>query len=399
MDQIIFMKQDAEIVITIKIKILFFCLNNIYLSKVMIDLFNEKIRNRLNLILKKYEDYNNELESEEINNDINKLKILMKQKNDIEDVSQKYMKYLEIEKIIINNKKFIKKENDADFIYLLHEEIKNNENKLEKLTTEILELLMPVDPNDQRNVIIEIRGAVGGDEANIFAGDLFRMYCKYADKEKWKITVLDTNESIAGGFTNISFMIKGKYVYSKMKFESGSHRVQRIPKTEVKGRVHTSIATVAILLEANNIDVNINPNDLRIDTYRSSGAGGQHVNTTDSAVRILHIPTGIVVTSQDGRSQHDNKEKAMISLRSKIFEIKQQEQKNEISKTRKEAVGSGDRSEKIRTYNYPQNRITDHRIGLTLQKLDRIMEGNLDDIIIPLIANNKKQFLENDNEF
>lgn len=189
-------------------------------------------------------------------------------------------------------------------------------------------------------------------------------------------------------------MIKGKQVYSKMKFESGSHRVQRVPKTEVKGRVHTSTATVAVLLEAKAVDVVINPSDLRIDTYRSSGAGGQHVNTTDSAVRITHIPTGIVTTSQDGRSQHDNKDKAMIQLRSKVFELKQQEQENEISAIRKQAVGSGDRSEKIRTYNYPQNRVTDHRISLTLQKLDQIMEGSLDEIILPLIANNKKMLLE-----
>ncbi len=361
-------------------------------------MLNKKVLSRLDLMVEKYNLYEKNLSSKDSYKDINELKEILQNKKQIENIVKTYLEYSNLFQIIENDKKALKTETEKDFLEIIKEEIKVNEIKLEDITNQILELLIPEDPNDHKNVIMEIRGAVGGDEANIFAGDLFRMYCKYADKNNWKIMILESTETISGGFSNISFIIKGKSVYSKLKFESGSHRVQRIPKTEVKGRVHTSIATVAVLLEANDVDVQINNADLRIDTYRSSGAGGQHVNTTDSAVRITHVPSGVVVTSQDGRSQHDNKEKAMISLRSKIFEIKNKEQSDEMSKLRKQAVGTGDRSEKIRTYNYPQNRVTDHRINLTLQKLDRIMEGALDEIIVALIANNKKLLMEaNDN--
>ena len=261
---------------------------------------------------------------------------------------------------------------------------------LSTLEKEIEILLIPKDPNDGKDVIVEIRGAAGGDEGNIFAGDLYRMYVKYAESQGWKIEILEAQDSEAGGYSLISFMIKGEGVYSKLKFESGSHRVQRVPKTETQGRVHTSTATVLVMPEAEEVDFELNPSDLRIDTYRASGAGGQHINKTDSAVRITHIPTGVVTTSQDGRSQHDNRDKAMRAMRTKLYEMKLREQEEAIGSERRSKIGTGDRSEKIRTYNYPQNRVTDHRIGLTIQQLDRIMEGKLDDIIEALMNEDQR---------
>lgn len=258
--------------------------------------------------------------------------------------------------------------------------------------------LIPKDPNDNKNVIVEVRGAAGGDEGNIFAGDLYRMYVKYAESQGWKVEVMETQESEAGGFSLVSFMVKGEGVYSKLKFESGSHRVQRVPKTETQGRVHTSTATVLVMPEAEEVDVEINPGDLIIDTYRASGAGGQHINKTDSAVRITHLPTGIVASSQDGRSQHDNKDKAMRALRARVYEMVQREQEEALGSERRSKIGSGDRSEKIRTYNYPQNRVTDHRIGLTIQQLDRIMEGKLDDVIDALINEDQRLKLLGEEE-
>ena len=245
---------------------------------------------------------------------------------------------------------------------------------------------------------MEVRGAAGGDEGNIFAGDLYRMYVKYAESQGWKVEVMETQESEAGGFSLVSFMVKGEGVYSKLKFESGSHRVQRVPKTETQGRVHTSTATVLVMPEAEEVDVEINPGDLRINTYRASGAGGQHINKTDSAVRITHLPTGIVASSQDGRSQHDNKDKAMRALRARVYEMVQREQEEALGSERRSKIGSGDRSEKIRTYNYPQNRVTDHRIGLTIQQLDRIMEGKLDDVIDALINEDQRLKLLGEEE-
>ena len=246
-------------------------------------------------------------------------------------------------------------------------------------------MLLPRDPNDDKNIIVEIRGAVGGDEANIFAGDLFRMYTRYAEAQGWKIRILDETPSEAGGFSTISFKISGDRVFSKLKFESGAHRVQRVPKTEASGRIHTSTATVLVMPEAEEIDIEINPNDLQVDTYHSQGAGGQNVNKTESAVRITHIPTGTVVACQTEKSQIQNREIAMQMLRAKMYANKLAEQQEAIGNERKLKVGTGERSEKIRTYNYPQNRVTDHRIGFTIQKLDRVMEGELDEIIEALI--------------
>ena len=259
-------------------------------------------------------------------------------------------------------------------------------------------MLLPKDPNDGKNVIVEIRGAAGGDEANIFAGDLYRMYLKYAEKENWKIEIINESHSDNGGFTIVEFMLKGDNVYSKLKYESGSHRVQRVPVTESQGRIHTSTATVLVMPEAEEVDVEIKESDIKIDVFRSSGAGGQSVNTTDSAVRITHIPTNTVVTCQNERSQIKNREKALQILKTRLYEQKLREQEEQEENNRKIKIGTGDRSEKIRTYNYPQNRVTDHRINFSVMNLDKVMEGNLDEIIEALITEDTKRKMETTNE-
>lgn len=303
-----------------------------------------------------------------------------------------------IDQLRIEEAKELMKENDPEIKEMAELELSELEEKKPHLEEKLHLELIPKDPNDNKNVIVEVRGAAGGDEGNIFAGDLYRMYVKYAESQGWKVEVMETQESEAGGFSLVSFMVKGEGVYSKLKFESGSHRVQRVPKTETQGRVHTSTATVLVMPEAEEVDVEINPGDLRIDTYRASGAGGQHINKTDSAVRITHLPTGIVASSQDGRSQHDNKDKAMRALRARVYEMVQREQEEALGSERRSKIGSGDRSEKIRTYNYPQNRVTDHRIGLTIQQLDRIMEGKLDDVIDALINEDQRLKLLGEEE-
>ena len=278
-------------------------------------------------------------------------------------------------------------EDDAEIKAMAKEEILEAKENLERLDLELKKSLLPKDPNDSRNIIIEIRAGTGGDEASIFSGDLFRMYSRYVENQKWQIEVMSSNIGEHGGFKEIVARISGTDVYSKLKFESGAHRVQRVPETESQGRVHTSACTVAIMPEVENIEeVNINMNDVRVDTFRASGAGGQHVNKTDSAVRVTHIPTGTVVECQDGRSQHKNKAQALSVLASRILDTQQQEQQKEQASQRKQLVGSGDRSQRIRTYNYPQGRITDHRINLTLYKLAEVMEGDLESIIEPLIV-------------
>ncbi|WP_424526588.1 peptide chain release factor 1 [Spiroplasma endosymbiont of Glossina fuscipes fuscipes] len=355
---------------------------------------NQKTVERLETMLKRLNLINEELTKSEIVNDVKKLTSLAKEQSQLEDTVALYLNYKNVLNNINEAKAILENEKDEELIDLAKDEIKASEIRKEQITAQLKVMLLPKDPNDEKNVIFEIRGAAGGDEGNIFAGDLYRMYLKYAEQQKWKIEVIEENESEAGGFSTISFIVKGDRVYSKMKFESGAHRVQRIPKTESKGRVHTSTATVAVLPEIEKVDFEIKTVDLKIDTYRASGAGGQHVNTTDSAVRITHLPTGVVVTSQDGRSQHDNKALAMQHLRSKLYEEQQRKINEERGTLRKDAVGTGDRSEKIRTYNYPQNRVTDHRINLTLQKLDQIMEGNLDEIIIALINEEQRLKME-----
>lgn len=353
----------------------------------------QKTKEALNTICKRYEQIDLELQSDDVLSNIKKLTELNKEKSSLNSVVEKYKEYLKLEKEFDEAKKILLSD-DEELKELAKMQILETEEKMPDLEEKIQLLLLPKDPNDDKNVIFEIRGAAGGDEANIFAGDLFRMYTKYFEKLNWRVTIMESFESEAGGYSQISFMVKGDSVYSKMKFESGAHRVQRVPKTESKGRIQTSTATVAVLPEQSEVEVEIKNSDLRIDTYRSSGAGGQHVNTTDSAVRITHLPTGIVASSQDGRSQYDNKDIAMTMLRAKIYEAELEKKQNAEHEARKEAVGTGARSEKIRTYNYAQNRITDHRINLTLQKLDQVMEGNLDEIINALIMDEQKQKIE-----
>ena len=352
---------------------------------------------RLETIANRYEELNEILMDPSIASDIKKMTDASKEQASLEKAYQLYQEYKStIEGI--EEAKELAKEKDPEIKEMAEMELEELEAKMPELERQLQLELIPKDPNDNKNIIMEIRGAAGGDEGNIFAGDLYRMYVKYCESIGMKIEVLEAQESEAGGYALISFMVKGEGAYSKLKFESGSHRVQRVPKTETQGRVHTSTATVLVMPEAEEVDVEINMSDLRIDTYRASGAGGQHINKTDSAVRITHIPTGTVTTSQDGRSQHDNKDKAMRAMRTKLYEMKLREQEEALGSERKNKIGTGDRAEKIRTYNYPQNRVTDHRIGLTIQQLDRIMVGKLDDIVQALINEDQRLKLLGEEE-
>ena len=347
--------------------------------------------NRLESILKKYEELSVSLTKPETLNDVDLLTKLSKEQSDLEEIVTKYKDYKAIVKNIEDDKNLL---GDSDLKDMAQEEIKILEIKKKNLEEELEVLLLPKDPNDKKNIIMEIRGAAGGDEANIFAGDLFRMYQRYAARQNFKIDIINAEDSASGGYSQIEFIVKGDSVYSKLKYESGAHRVQRIPETESGGRIHTSTATVIVMPEEENVEIEVKPEDIKVDVYRSGGAGGQSVNTTDSAVRMTHIPTGIVVTCQNERSQLQNKEKALQILKSKIYEEEIRKQEEEAGLERRSKIGTGDRSEKIRTYNYPQNRVTDHRIGLTLNKLDRIIEGELDEIIEALINEDQKRKLE-----
>jgi peptide chain release factor 1 len=306
----------------------------------------------------------------------------------------KFREYKEALKGGDDAREMLKDKLDDDFRALVEAELAELTDRAEKLAEELRIMLLPRDPNDDKDVIIEIRGGAGGDEAALFAGDLFRMYNRYADGRGWKTEVLDANPTDLGGFKEVVFAVSGDGAYSRFKFESGVHRVQRVPDTEASGRIHTSTVTVAVLPEAEDVDVDINQNDLRIDTYCASGAGGQHVNKTESAVRITHLPTGVVVQCQDEKSQLKNRDKAMRVLRAKLLELAQESQRAEVAETRKSQVGTGDRSERIRTYNFPQGRVTDHRIGLTLHKLDFILNGDLDELIDALITADQSERLK-----
>ena len=344
------------------------------------------MKERLETIITKYEDLKQELTKPEVLADYNKLRTLSKEQKDLESIVTKYKEYLASEKNIEDAKILA---NDPEMHELAEETLAEETANKERLEKELELMLIPKDPNDDKNIIMEIRGAAGGDEANIFAGDLFRMYSKYAEKQNWKIEILHEVEGSAGGYSQIEFMIRGENVYSKLKFESGSHRVQRVPVTETQGRVHTSTATVLVMPEVNVDDVEIKESDLKIDVYHSSGAGGQSVNTSNSAVRITHVPTNTVVTCQIERSQLKNKEKAMKMLAAKLQDAAEAKAEAELGQNRKK-IGTGDRSEKIRTYNYPQNRITDHRINFTIMELDHVMEGNLDPVIEALINEDQR---------
>ena len=344
----------------------------------------------LEAIEEKYNNLSEELTKPEILGDIKKTTEISKEMRDMEDVVNCYRKYKKVLQEIDDAKEMIK---DPEMEEMAKEELSNLEAEKERLDGELQILLIPKDPNDSKNVIVEIRGAAGGDEANIFAGDLFRMYTRYAEKQGFKYEVYNSVDGEAGGFSQIEFMIKGEGAYSKFKYESGSHRVQRVPVTESNGRLQTSTATVLVMPEAEEVDIEIKPSDLRIDIYRSSGCGGQGVNTTDSAVRITHLPTNTVVTCQNERSQIQNKEQAMKVLKARLYEMEVRKKEEEDGNIRKSKIGTGDRAEKIRTYNYPQNRVTDHRIGYTTKNLDRVMNGELDDIIDALITEDQARKL------
>ena len=319
---------------------------------------------------------------------------LVKEHGEIEPIVMKYKEYNENVTRLEEDKEMLKEKLDDEMKELVKEEISELENKIEKLEEELKVLLIPKDPNDHKNVIVEIRAGAGGDEAGLFAGNLFRMYSRYAERKGWKIEIMSSNDQGIGGFKEVIFMIKGKGAYSRLKYESGVHRVQRVPETEASGRIHTSTATVAVLPEAEDIDLDINPSDIRVDVFRSSGNGGQSVNTTDSAVRITHIPTGMVVSCQDEKSQLKNRDKAMKILKTRLYDQMLTEQNAEIAQERKSQVGSGDRSERIRTYNYPQGRVTDHRINMTLYKLEAFLDGDIDEMLAALITTDQAEKLK-----
>ena len=344
---------------------------------------------KLKPIVARYDEISELLTLESVLSNVKQLTELSKEQSDIESIAQKAKTYFDVLENITENKILLE---DKELGELAKEELKNLESAKAILEEEIKFLLIPKDPNDSKNIYLEIRAGTGGDEAGIFVGDLFKAYCRYADLQKWKVEIISSSENNVGGYKEVIALVKGNGAYSKLKFEGGTHRVQRVPETESQGRIHTSAITVAIMPEVDDVEITINPNDLKIDVFRSGGHGGQSVNTTDSAVRITHIPTGISVSMQDEKSQHKNKEKALKILKARLYEAELEAQNAQNKETRKLQVGSGDRSERIRTYNYPQNRLTDHRIGLTLYSLEEIMLGGLlDEFINPLIAHAQSQ--------
>lgn len=339
---------------------------------------------KLEELEKKYEELNKVLSDPKIIANQVEFQKYAKLHSDISKAVLKYQKYKDIIKEIDENSKLLPKEKDVEFKKLINEELEKLKEKKSNLETELKEILFPKDPYDKKNCIVEVRAGAGGDEAALFTGDLFRMYSRFAENNRWKTEVMSSSPTGIGGFKEIIFGITGKDAYGKLKYESGVHRVQRVPVTESSGRIHTSTVTVAILPEAEGVELEISPNDLKIDRFRSTGPGGQSVNTTDSAIRITHIPTGMVVTCQDEKSQHKNKDKALKILRARLLDMAEREKHEELALKRKSQVGTGDRSERIRTYNFPQNRITDHRIGLNLHNLEAVLEGNLNDLVANL---------------
>ncbi|MBM7551780.1 peptide chain release factor 1 [Thalassobacillus pellis] len=349
---------------------------------------------RLQTLEDRYEKLNELLSDPEVISDTNKLRDYSKEQAGLEETVQAYREYKDVTAQLDDARTMLDDSLDDDMYDMVKEEIQELQEQKEKLEERLKVLMIPKDPNDDKNVIMEVRGAAGGDEAALFAGDLFRMYSRYAETQGWKVEVIESHQNDVGGYKEVIFMVNGQGAYSKLKYENGAHRVQRVPETESGGRIHTSTATVAVLPEAEEVEVEIHDKDIRVDTFASSGPGGQSVNTTMSAVRLTHEPTGVVVSCQDEKSQIKNKEKAMKVLRARIYDKFQQEAQAEYDENRKSAVGSGDRSERIRTYNFPQSRVTDHRIGLTIQKLDQILEGKLDEILDSLIMEEQTKKLE-----
>ena len=351
----------------------------------------EDLRIRLDEIL-------NELQEPDVANDQNRFRKLMKEQNDLTPIVEAYNEYKECKQAIEDSLEMLEEETDEEMRELAKEELNDNKKRVEELEQELKILLLPKDPNDEKNVIVEIRAGAGGDEAALFAAEIYRMYMHYAESQRWKVELVECEEIGIGGMKNVTFMIDGKGAYSKMKYESGVHRVQRVPETESGGRIHTSTITVAVMPEAEDVDIQIDEKDIRIDVMRASGNGGQCVNTTDSAVRLTHYPTGIVIYSQTEKSQLQNKDKAFALLRAKLYDLECQKRHDAEAEARKSQIGTGDRSEKIRTYNFPQGRVTDHRIGLTLYKLDKIMNGDIQEIIDACIAADQAAKLANMNE-
>ena len=341
---------------------------------------------KLEDLLRRFEEIQNELSEPSVVSDQSRFRKLMKEQNDLTPIVEAFQEYKKEKQNIEDSLFILEEESDEEMRELAKEELAESKANVEALENKLKILLLPKDPNDEKNVIVEIRGGAGGDEAALFAAELYRMYCKYAEVQRWKIDLISVSENGIGGFKEVVFMVNGAGAYSKLKYESGTHRVQRIPVTESGGRIHTSTVTVAIMPEAEEVDVEINPNDCRIDVFRSSGNGGQCVNTTDSAVRLTHIPTGIVISCQDEKSQLKNRDKAFKVLRAKLYELELEKAQAEESALRKSQVGTGDRSEKIRTYNFPQGRVTDHRIKLTVYNLDSVMNGDIQEFVDSLIA-------------
>jgi peptide chain release factor 1 len=352
------------------------------------------LEEKLDELLEKYQKLNSKLSDPEIINDSSRYQKLLRKHAKLKKIVEKYKEYKEVKQGIEEAEEMIELDDDPEVQELAEMEIQELKPKMERLEEKLPIMLLPDDPNDEKNVIVEIRSGAGGDEAALFAADLYRMYSRYAENNGWKVEVMNANSSGVGGYKEIIFTVEGEDVFKHLKYESGVHRVQRVPSTESSGRIHTSTATVAVLPEAEEVDIDIDPNDLRIDVYRSSGPGGQSVNTTDSAVRITHIPTDLTVSCQDEKSQHKNKSKAMRILRARLQEKKEQEKQKERAEARKSQVGTGDRSEKIRTYNFPQGRVSDHRINLTLHQLDKILDGDLAPVIDELIEEDNLKRLE-----
>lgn len=349
---------------------------------------------KLDFILEKYEELSLKVSDPDVINNQKLWQKHIKEMGEMEPIVNKYREYKKAKEAVAEAKEMLDS-SDEELRELAKMEIAEYEEQLPQLEEQLKILLLPKDPNDDKNVILEVRAGTGGEEAALFAQDLLRMYLRYAERRGWKAEIMDANDTGIGGIKEASVLIKGKGAYSRLKYESGTHRVQRVPETESSGRIHTSAATVAVLPEVDDVEVEINPNDVRVDVYRSSGNGGQCVNTTDSAVRLTHIPTGLVVTCQDEKSQIKNKDKAFKVLRSRLYDMKLQEQNDEISAERRSQVGSGDRSERIRTYNFPQGRITDHRIGMTIYKLDSFLDGDIDEIIDGLITSDQAEKMKN----